>query len=327
MSLYPWQLDLWAPLDQRIQSGKLPHAMLFSGTDGIGKLNLALFFVQHLFCNAKQNGSPCGECQPCHLLSINNHPDQYRISALDGKKNISVDQIRRLIAYVNLKPHSAQKKVAIIENAELMNVNAANSVLKTLEEPPESCLLILLTSRPEQLIATIRSRCQMINFTKPDNKYSLPWLTSKVTKTEDAEKLLALSVGAPLKALEYEEQGLLAQRSNMFSSLQGLLKGSENPVLVAGVWFKMNIDITYLCMISWVVDMIRLNVDETPPVINNPDLKEPLLDMARKISLSHLLSFNVFISDIPRLRKSNINEQLLLEEMLIRWSALNKSTI
>ena len=322
MRLYPWQTGMWPAIESRIISGKMPHALLFSGAQGIGKLNFAKAFVYRLFCHDVQQGLACGQCDACHLLNIGNHPDLYHVTKPEDKRDISVDQIRHLIANVSLKPHSAVKKVAIVEQAELMNLNASNSLLKTLEEPPESCLLILITHRPDKLIATIRSRCQLQEFLLPAKNQALVWLQSNINDASQAEKVLALAGGAPLQAAIYANEGTLQQRDEMFIALQDLLNGKQNPVAVASLWLKKDLEVTLYCMISWLIDMIRLKVSPTPPVLSNPDLKVQLTKLSERSALSKMLEFYESINKMQSWKKSNVNAQLILEETLVQWSHL-----
>ncbi|HFE39035.1 MAG TPA: DNA polymerase III subunit delta' [Gammaproteobacteria bacterium] len=323
MTPLPWQSDVWQALGRRIIAGTIPHAMLFTGPEGVGKRQFAQAFVQRLFCHALDQGLACGKCKACHLLKINNHPDQFWISKPEDKKVISVDQIRGLISYVNLKPHSTWKKVAIIEQAELMNINASNSLLKTLEEPPESSLLILLTHRPDQLLATIRSRCQVLQFTTPDRQQAISWLQAKMGDERQAEKLLSAANGSPLRAMAYKENNLLQQREEQFASLQALMARQAHPVEVANRWLKMDLDMTLYCVTSWISDMIRLKVTPEPPVLSNPDARSELATMSQQSTLTKMLAFHAFIYQIPQLKGANVNEQMILEKILVQWTRLN----
>ena len=329
MHPYPWQQDDWLAFERRIVSGKLPHALLFSGAKGIGKQNFAETFVYRLFCHDVQQGIACGKCDACHLLNIGNHPDLYRVAKLEDKRDISVDQIRALISNVNLKPHSAIKKIAFIEQTELMSENASNSLLKTLEEPPESCLLILITHRPDKLLPTIRSRCQAQAFVLPERSLALEWLKSNIEADDlaQAEKILALAGGAPLQAVIYAKEGTLQQRDDMFTALQELQNGKQNPVSVAGAWLKKDLEVTLYCMISWLTDMIRLKVSPQPPLLGNPDLKVALTSLSKQSELSRMLKFHEHIIDMQSWKNSNINVQSILEEMLVQWSRLKISKI
>ena len=326
MPIYPWQIAQWQTLQQRMQTKKLPHAMLLIGAQGLGKLDFALSFVSRLFCTSPVANEACGHCEACHLLNIKHHPDLKLVAAEEGKQIISVDQIRELIGYQNLTPHSSPKKVAIVKSAEQMNVNASNSLLKTLEEPPESSILILITHNPDRLLPTIRSRCQTINFIAPDSQQALTWLLPKLDGDKNlAANLLALANNAPLKALDYAEMGVVEQRNQLFESLQGMHLGRLNPVSVAASWLKTDFELTCLCLTSWVVDMIRLKADQHPPLLGNPDLGQALRSLSEKIDLRGLLDLYQKLLGVAVLKRSNINGQMILEDLLIHWVRLVKN--
>jgi len=312
----------------QMREQKLPHAILLTGAAGIGKLHFALVFVQRLFCKQATGLSPCGECEACHLFKAGTHPDLKRIALLEGKQSIAVDQIRDLVAYVSLTPHSAAKKVAVIEQAELLNVNAANSLLKTLEEPPDSSMLILVTHRPDLLLPTIRSRCQTMLFATPDSAQASRWLSNEL-QTDEVEVLLALAGGAPLKALVYAKNNVLEKRTLFFAELNQLSSGKKTPIEVAKNWFKNDLDLTVDCLTSWVCDMIRLKAINSEndkaiesDLLSNPDLTKALTEMAKLPSLKNLLDFYQSLGKVSQLKKSNINSQMILENLLIDWQKL-----
>ena len=326
MNFYPWQTQPLDTLLTQMGTGKLPHAILITGAEGIGKLNFSLTFVQRMFCKQATGMSPCGECDACHMFQVGTHPDLKHIAPPEGKQTIVVDQIRELISYVSLTPHSAIKKVAVIEQAELLNVNAANSLLKTLEEPPESSMLILVTHRPDRLLPTIRSRCQTMLFSTPDTTQASRWLSNEL-KSDDVGALLALSGGAPLKALSYAEDNVLEKRNTFFSELEQLSEGKKNPIEVAKGWFKNDLDLTVNCLTSWVSDMIRIKALENESTISadtlsNPDLQSSLKKMTQSAGLKTMLDFYQSLSKVNQLQKSNINSQMILEDVLINWQKL-----
>ncbi|MBF0425155.1 MAG: DNA polymerase III subunit delta' [Magnetococcales bacterium] len=158
-----------ARLSGLLTSGRLPHALLFSGPTGVGKATTARALVAALFCTrlgdaSNHPGSGCGHCRPCLKIAGEQHPDWVQITLQPDKTRIAVEQIRDLRAFLTLTPLEARLKVALIDDAALMNEAAANALLKTLEEPPPASSLILCTSRPGILPPTIRSRCQQIRF-------------------------------------------------------------------------------------------------------------------------------------------------------------------
>jgi DNA polymerase-3 subunit delta' len=143
--------------------GRLPHALLFTGADGIGKRSLALAFVARLQCE-RDGEDACGECSSCRQIAAASHPDVQLISVTPGKKEIGIDRIRGLKRFMQLQPMRGRAKVAILDEAHLLTIPAQNALLKVLEEPPTRSFLLLVSSNPGALLATVRSRCQRLQF-------------------------------------------------------------------------------------------------------------------------------------------------------------------
>lgn len=218
----PWQQSQWQLLSERNRHGRLPHALMLHGTAGVGKSHLARLLASSLLCDTPQQNLPCGECHSCQLFTAGSHPDFFLASTAYGvndqsdddgeaksrkskkpaapSKQIKMDCIRDLIKFSTHTAHQSGKRVAIIEPAELLNHNAANALLKTLEEPGEGLFIILVSHQPSRLLPTLRSRCQAILCQTPDHLQSMAWLRHHIAP-ERAETALAFSHSAPLKAL------------------------------------------------------------------------------------------------------------------------------
>lgn len=149
-------------LQNSFEHGRLAHAYLFEGDQGTGKAELALWFAKHMFCLNLQNEMPCEKCNNCLRITSKDHPDVVEIEP-DGQ-SIKVDQIRALQSELAKSGFESAKKVVIIHQAEKMNSNSANSLLKFLEEPPANFMIILETQSLGKILPTIRSRCQTIHF-------------------------------------------------------------------------------------------------------------------------------------------------------------------
>ncbi|HEY5603415.1 MAG TPA: DNA polymerase III subunit delta', partial [Gammaproteobacteria bacterium] len=206
--LLPWQQPVWQHLVQRYQGEQLPHALLLSGAAGLGKLHLAQSFARWLLCSqnhdpatARANSEPCGQCQGCHLMNAGSHPDYLGVALEPDRQQIPIDTIREVSRYLSLKSQFAPMQIVVIAPAEAMNQYAANSLLKTLEEPTPGTLIILVTSQPSRLLPTIRSRCQKLEFSPPGRRDALDWLTAQLQNSAssvahtDTARLLTLAGG------------------------------------------------------------------------------------------------------------------------------------
>ena len=229
--------------------GRLPHALLLHGVPGIGKLALAEHFAHLLVCeNRRPEGQPCGSCEGCRWYLAGNHPDVRFLEpetlarnvavpeegeepkARDAKPSnqIKIEQSRALGDFVHVMSHRGGYRVAIVHPAEDMNTATANSLLKNLEEPPADAVFLLVSHRPSRLLPTIRSRCVSVPVPVPDAGAAAAWLGAQGVR--NAERWLAFSGGAPLRALEYAtgERGAAIERV-----LRGIAAGDRSALAEA----------------------------------------------------------------------------------------------
>jgi len=203
----PWHAAARDRLQTAISGGRLPHGLLLHGPEGVGKARFAAAFAAAMFCRRRGDDlQACGACPDCTLSQAGTQPDLHWVRLLTDEKKgkdrkaISVDQVRELTERLGKTSLRGGYRIAIIAAADLMNVAAQNALLKTLEEPAPQTLLVLVTSRPSRLLATLRSRCQRVEIPRPDAMMASQWLTM-TTGGPPAPGLLALAGGAPLKAL------------------------------------------------------------------------------------------------------------------------------
>lgn len=199
--------------------GRISHAYLFQGPQGVGKARTALVFTQLLNCENPVEGEPCGNCSHCRRIREGNHPDTIRVQA-EGK-TIKISQIRTLQEKAYFKCYEAKYKVIMIEDAHLMGQEAANSLLKILEEPPEDTIFILITEEVKNLPSTILSRCQMVNFMPLDGESIKELLTEMGL---DPSFALGLSRGSVGRARDFIERldgrQLLVNMVQLFSEIK-----------------------------------------------------------------------------------------------------------
>lgn len=233
--MHPWNEPVLQAFRGRLE--RLPHALLVHGAPGVGKLALAERMAHLLLCeHADAARRPCGECEGCRWFAAGSHPDFRRVEpeaiakqpveAEEGEEGtgdasparrtrqpslqIKIEQVRALADFLNLRSHRGRLRIALVHPAEDMNENAANALLKGLEEPPAGAVFILVSHRPARLPPTIRSRCVAMAVPLPSKEIALKWLASQGIK--DAERWLAYAGGAPLRAVQYAAAAPLLER-------------------------------------------------------------------------------------------------------------------
>ncbi len=180
-------------LDNAFFGQRIPHAILIEGESGTGKTTLSRYIAAAALCSGED--VPCGGCRSCHLVSVGSHPDLYVVEPEAGKKNISVEQIRTLRGEAYKKAQMGKSRVFIIENAETLNQNAQNAILKVLEEPPGDTVFILNCVSASSLLVTVNSRCVKLTLTAPDISEGKEVLLSEGEKPENAEDALIKARG------------------------------------------------------------------------------------------------------------------------------------
>ena len=207
----------WQFLKKSVELGKISHAYLFCGEEGLGKKTIAEEFIKLLQCQASAIEGPCQKCFSCLQIEKGFHPDLTLVKPINSE--IQISQIRNLCWTLSLKPYVAPYKTAIIDEAEKMNQEAANALLKTLEEPSGSAVLILISSHPEMLAKTIVSRTQMIKFFPLPSKILLCKILEGKPKLseEKIKEIISFSEGKPGKVLEFlkDPQKLEAEKKQL----------------------------------------------------------------------------------------------------------------
>ncbi len=322
----PWQQSLWDELLGRAQSGRLPHALLFTGAVGYGKAIFAEALVRSLLCASPQpDGRACGECQSCGLLAAGTHPDLLWIEPEEAGKAIPVDRIRAVGHFMALKSQYGGRQIVLINPAEAMNRFAANSLLKTLEEPTDDALLILLSRQPSLLLPTIRSRCQQVLFQRPSVADGETWLAPQIDAKAAGvgiKDLLALCDGAPLRALALSESGGLVIRRDLMEQWLQVKMGKGDPLSTAKQWSDVGFPQAIQWLGSWTMDLIRLKSGGHPDAISNGDLRPQLQMLVAGLELKGLFAYLEQITEYARWASGQLNAQSAMEELMISWSRL-----
>ena len=319
---YPWHGALWSALSR--QFDQLPHALLLQGRPGLGKHAFAVQLAQALLCEQARDGVACGQCHTCHLFTAGTHPDLSSVGLVDDAKSITVDQIRALGDFLSLRPHTATHKVVVISPAEAMNINAANSLLKLLEEPPLGSMLLLVTSHPARLPATIRSRCARLLFRLPAPAVGQAWLQARPETRNEPALLLDLAGGAPLMAETLAREEFPSVRTKLLQDLAALEQGREHPVTCAARWKGLGSERTLRWFHGFVSDQIKIRMGAPEATLLDPELMKQAARDKNKYKISELYGLIDAILENYRQLNSPLDELLMLEDILIRWVRLSR---
>ena len=229
----------------------------------------------------------------------------------------AIDQVRELCAFLGYTAQYGGYKIALLEPADRLNGNAANSLLKTLEEPLGACLLLLVTAWPARLPATVRSRCQRLSFGIPSPTLAVPWLAARVKEGPDPQTLLDWAGGAPLAALTYADEGHWRRRRELAEGYEQVSVARADPILAAESWMKEGLADNLRWLIGWHSDLIRLKMNPEPPRLNNADLGDMLRRWADRYPSRVLFErLDAAIQLYTLCTTTQANAQLLLEAFL-----------
>ncbi|HEY0289712.1 MAG TPA: DNA polymerase III subunit delta' [Pseudomonas sp.] len=320
---YPWQESLWQQMAGRAQHA---HAYLLHGPVGIGKRALAERLMYRLLCQRPLGLDACGECKSCLLLAAGSHPDNYVLEPEEADKAIKVDQVRDLVSFVVQTAQMGGRKVVLIEPVESMNINAANALLKSLEEPSGNTVLLLVSHQPSRLLPTVRSRCVQQACPLPSQAMSLAWLADALPGSSEGERvqLLTLAAGSPLAAVSLQAQGVREQRALVVDGVKKLLKQQASPTQLAEGWK----DIPLLLLFDWFCDwshlILRYQLTQDEDGLGMDDMRKVIQYLAQKSAQGKVLSMQdwVLAQRQKVLSKANLNRVLLLEALLVQWAAL-----
>lgn len=318
-TIFPWLISAWEQLVQYKQKQRVPHAVLITGAQGIGKSTLAQKFAHYILCQQSSNVA-CGLCRSCQLFTAGNHPDYLLIQPEEESNNIKIDQVRKIVQFLDQTKACSEFQVVVINPGEALNRAAANSLLKTLEEPRGSVLILLVSHQPSRLAATIRSRCHQLKVPLPGKQQTLPWLQQQIG-TGDADLLLKMADYSPLNALQYAQHKHSNQRHAFYEQLFLLHQKKADPVQVVSQFLAANSLELLLCMSSMMMDLIRIKLQIHDEHITNQDKINEFKELSRELGVIYLFKYLDKIHAGVQLlqNNTNVNNQLLLEQLLISW--------
>jgi len=322
-----------------ISNGRLPNSMLFTGPEGVGKKQFALELARALVCRKE---TACGECSACIRVGVFAFPkpddkDEHKKVIFSGhadvgmiipyNRNILVEAIRDLESAANFRPFEAPIRFFIIENAEKMNASASNALLKTLEEPSATTYIVLVTSRPDSLLQTIRSRCQTIHFAPIEpEKIKRHLIESKGVASADSELIAKFSGGSVGNALAFDLDAFRAQRDMMLGVLKDALIEKKRAALLKTAEFlndarnkdayEENLDI----LETLIRDLWLIKLGSEAEIVN-ADIVTEVSTLAARVEQKTLASW---LNEIELLRQSflvNINRKIATDRLFMEIAA------
>jgi DNA polymerase-3 subunit delta' len=331
---YPWLQQAIQQFNQQLLAGRQAHALLLSGPAGLGKLQLAGEMAAALLClqpvgelEAGQASLACGECRSCQLFRSGAHPDFRRVTFIPKEKSeelrtvIGVDQVRDLIASMQLTNGLSPRKVALIHPAEAMNRSAANALLKTLEEPLGEGVLLLVSHDATRLPATIRSRCQTLSVRPPALDEASPWLQQFAgVSAEDAALALQAAANSPMRAVLLLQQGRVQEFRKLLQQLQRLSRDSDQ---VSAAYAELSgldpNELWHWLSIASAEKMRSAVLADGPAALQTAGGNEANSRQRQYAGLYHLANLN------RRLLVTPVRKDLLLRDWLIQWASPTSS--
>jgi DNA polymerase-3 subunit delta' len=302
-------------LRAKLGEDRFPHALIFSGPEGVGKRACAAMIAKALNCAKAPAGDFCGACSSCRKIESGTHPDVMTISVEDEATRIKIEQIRQLLGTLDFRPLEGRNKVFIIDPADLLNDGAANALLKGLEEPPENSFFILITVNVHELLLTVRSRCQVYNFT--------PLTLDEIRRNGVTDELTARwSQGSIGRARGLDVSRLKSEREILLDFLETVVTAGEEQFQdllgVSAELGRAKLDFESRMAILGVLITDVLYIKEgVPHKLVNVDVEDRLAKLAARTSAERLVKMAEFLRFIESSLKTNVNRQMLTDVLAL----------
>ena len=306
-----------------LREGRLPHALLFTGPDGIGKRMVGRVLAAAILCEAEDR--PCGHCESCRAMQLGSHPDYLEVVPEQNGKSaaqIRIEAIRSMQTQVSRYPVLAKRRTVLIDDADRMNEAAQNSLLKTLEEPSGAVTFILVTSAKTALLDTIISRCMTVGFGMLPEAQLAAALETRGISAQDAARMASLSDGSFSRALALEADDGLMLRDDALAFLRE--RACFTPARVfergaaMGEWPRERLSEWFLCVHTLLRDLLVLYGNGASPLLYHKDLRQALAALLPEYSEQRVFALVALTEEAQHRLLSNVNTRLLVEGFFLR---------
>ena len=323
--IHPWNQEVWQNLTS--ESERANHALLFCGDDGLGKCDLAFslaFSVLTTEHSQSVNLFNAGSHPDCHVIMpeceieegiVGDFARRY-IEPHSGKpkKTITIDQVRKLSQTLTTHPHIGSHRVILIFFAETMNRNAANALLKSLEEPPANTLFLIVSDEVSKIAKTIRSRCSVVNVKAPDFEVAKAWVNEQGVVTQDQiDTHLAMANNHPLKAQRLYQENYLTSLKAIFTDVNGLWTQRAEVTKVAKQWQELSSVTVIDILQKMMTDLLRCQLSDKPATVFFPVQLSWLQTTSAKLSRERLLDVIDALNYAKQMLATTVDELLVLE--------------
>lgn len=297
-----WIEPLLQQFGRQVSRDRVAHALLLTGTRGQGKSLLAAHMIRTLLClNRTDSGLACGQCRACLYQQAGTHPDSHLLQP-EGSEQIRIDQIRALSARMTQTRSVSPYQVTLLTPAERLNRNAANALLKTLEEPPPNAVMILVANQTDRLPATLKSRCQRLHVSASPAQRVRQWLMDSASCTaSEADVALRVNQQAPMAALSFVTSQSLARYLAFEQDLFKVLRSQQDPVALVQEWADQDGDEILRWWVAIVRDAAWADAGQAPDALGS-----------RHRFFQRLLQTR-------RLLETPVRKDQLYESLLIDW--------
>ena len=325
--IHPWNQQIWQNLT--LEPERSNHALLFNGDTGLGKRDLAFGLAHFVLTDTHSQSESLfngGSHPDFHVLMPESEVKDNLLGAFakryleknsgKPKKTISIDQVRRLSQALDTYPHISKHRLILIFHAETMNRNAANALLKSLEEPPANTLFIIVTDELSKLAKTIRSRCSLVNFRQPDFASAKAWLElNGRLPTSDIDTYLSMSNNQPLEAIRLFEDDYLGALKTVFTDVNNLWMRRAEVTQVAKNWQLLGTSKSVDILQKLATDLLRSSLSEHPQSVFFPVQRSWVKSVSAKLSKVKIMALHDELIYAKKMLSTTVDELLVLETL------------